>query len=154
MALQTGQTKANNKRQGINEINVTPFVDVVLVLLVIFMVTAPMMMKDVIGLKLPKAATADATNQAPIALSVTQSGQFLLFGDLIDEASLRIKIADEVRKNSEVQSIISADGDAKHSDVVRALDLLKSEGVDHFAIQVERQAVPQSDSTNPLPTTE
>lgn len=126
---------------GIHDINITPFVDVVLVLLVIFMVTAPMMMKDVIGLKLPKSSTSETQNQGPISISITSSGQFLLFGELIDEDSLKLKIAEEVKKNSEVQSIISADGEAKHSAVVRALDLLKSNGVYNFAIQVEKQAV-------------
>ncbi|MFN7905736.1 MAG: ExbD/TolR family protein [Pseudobdellovibrionaceae bacterium] len=140
MAFQSSQSKAPAARRGINDINITPFVDVVLVLLVIFMVTAPMMMKDVIGLKLPKASVADAQTQGPLSISVTSAGQFLLFGELIDEASLRNKIAGELDKNRDVQAIISADGDAKHSDVVKALDILKSEGVENFAIQVEKQA--------------
>jgi biopolymer transport protein ExbD len=139
MAFQSGTSKGGSTRPGLHDINITPFVDVVLVLLVIFMVTAPMMMKDVIGLKLPKASVADAQTQGPISISVTNSGQFLLAGELIDAGSLRAKIAEEVKKNAQVQSIISADGDAKHSDVVRALDILKSEGVENFAIQVEKQ---------------
>ncbi len=135
MAFQVNGPKSS---PGIHEINITPFVDVVLVLLVIFMVTAPMMMKDVIGLKLPKASSADAQTQGPLAVSVTAAGQFLLFGELIDEASLRLKIAEAVKNNSDVQAIVSADGEAKHSDVVRALDALKSQGVQNFAIQVEK----------------
>ena len=127
------------ENQGIHDINITPFVDVVLVLLVIFIVTAPMMMKDVIGIKLPRAAKAEAQNQGPLALSVTKSGQLLYFGELLDEALIRKKISDEVNKNNEVQAIISADGEARHQDVVRALDLLKTQGVQNFAIQVEKQ---------------
>lgn len=136
MAFQVGGSKST---QGIHDINITPFVDVVLVLLVIFMVTAPMMMKDVIGLKLPKSASADAQTQGPLSISVTSSGQLLLFGELIDENSLRAKVSEEVKKNSEVQAIVSADGEAKHNDVVKALDILKSQGVQNFAIQVEKQ---------------
>lgn len=136
--MQSSKNQAS-QQQGIHDINITPFVDVVLVLLVIFMVTAPMMMKDVIGLKLPKAASADAQNQGPLSISVTSGGQLLYFGELIDETVLRQKISEEVSKNSEVQAIVSADGEARHQDVVRALDLLKTQGVQNFAIQVEKQ---------------
>jgi biopolymer transport protein ExbD len=127
------------ENQGIHDINITPFVDVVLVLLVIFMVTAPMMMKDVIGLKLPKSSTGEAQNQGPLALSVTKTGQLIYFGELLDERVIRKKIAEEVNKNNQIQAIISADGEARHQDVVRALDLLKTEGVQNFAIQIEKQ---------------
>ena len=66
----------------ISAINVTPFVDVVLVLLVIFMVTAPALMKDAIGLHLPKAATADAKSINPLGIAVTKQGQILINGQL------------------------------------------------------------------------
>ncbi len=129
---------------GINDINITPFVDVVLVLLVIFMVTAPMMMKDIIGLKLPKAASTDAQSFSTLAIAVTKTGQFLLNGELITDEVLRERCQTAAQKNPEVQAIISADIQTFHGDVVKAIDLVKSAGVSQFAIQVEKQQLEKS----------
>jgi biopolymer transport protein ExbD len=60
---------------------VTPFVDVVLVLLVIFMVTAPMLMKDVIGIHLPKSTSSDQKALQSLGVAVTKQGQILLNGE-------------------------------------------------------------------------
>lgn len=126
------------KSEGINDINITPFVDVVLVLLVIFMVTAPMMMKDVIGIELPKAEKAEASHANLIAIAITSQGQVLLNGELISEADLKSFVASAVQDNPDSQAIISADGNSKHFDFVRIVDLIKSAGLQKFAIQVEK----------------
>jgi biopolymer transport protein ExbD len=127
----------------ISEINVTPFVDVVLVLLVIFMVTAPVLMKDTLGLKLPKSSSGDS-KAAPTSLgiAVTRHGQFLLAGRAVSEAELLAEAALALKKNSEVQALISADQDARHGDVVRAIDQIKSAGIQRFALQIERPGNP------------
>lgn len=124
--------------EGINDINITPFVDVVLVLLVIFMVTAPMMMKDILGLKLPKASSSDEQSFSTLAVAITKNGQFLLNGELITPETLREKCLAASQKNPDVQAIISADIQALHGDVVKAIDLIKSAGIAQFAIQVEK----------------
>ena len=64
----------------ISSINVTPFVDVVLVLLVIFMVTAPLLMQDSIGIHLPKASSSDKKLTSKMGVAVTRQGQILLNG--------------------------------------------------------------------------
>jgi biopolymer transport protein ExbD len=127
-----------NQLEGINDINITPFVDVVLVLLVIFMVTAPMMMKDIIGLKLPKTSSSDAQSFSTLAIAITKNGQFLLNGELQSSDSLSEKCKEAVKKNVDVQAIISADVESMHGDVVKAIDLIKTAGITQFAIQVEK----------------
>jgi biopolymer transport protein ExbD len=126
------------KMEGINEINVTPFVDVVLVLLVIFMVTAPMMMKDVIGLQLPKTSASDSQSLSTLAIAVTKTGQYLLNGELLTIDSLKSRAEEALKKDSNVQAVISADIDARHGDVVRVIDTVKTAGIENFAIQVEK----------------
>lgn len=121
----------------ISAINVTPFVDVVLVLLVIFMVTAPALMKDAIGLHLPKAASADAKSMNPLGIAVTKQGQILINGQLADPTNVTAQVKAALQANPDVQALISADMDARHGDVVRAIDLVKSAGLTHFAIQIE-----------------
>lgn len=122
----------------ISAINVTPFVDVVLVLLVIFMVTAPVLMKDAIGLHLPKASASEAAALNPLGIAVTKQGQILVNGQLADPANVTLQVKAALQANPDVQALISADADARHGDVVRAIDLVKSAGLTRFAIQIER----------------
>ena len=123
----------------ISAINVTPFVDVVLVLLVIFMVTAPLLMQDSIGIHLPKAASSDKKLSSKLGIAVTRSGQILLNGELASPETISSRVRQAVSADPETQALISADADARHGDVVRAIDLIKSAGMVHFAIQIEQQ---------------
>ncbi len=122
----------------ISDINVTPFVDVVLVLLVIFIVTAPAMVKDTLGIKLPKAAQADGAALETLGIAVTRQGQILLNGTMATEEALRDSVRAALEKNPEAQAIIAADGEARHADVVRAIDLVKRAGMNRFALQIEK----------------
>lgn len=123
----------------INDINVTPFVDVVLVLLVIFMVTAPMMMKDLLNLKLPQTTSADSQSMGTLGVVVTAQGQYIVNGDLVTEETLRARAREAAAKDAKTQVIISADEEARHGAVVRVIDAVKSAGLDNFAIQVEKK---------------
>lgn len=124
----------------ISEINVTPFVDVVLVLLVIFIVTAPAMVKETLGIKLPKAASADGSALETLGIAVTRQGQILLNGTIATEEALTESVRAAVARNPESQAIIAADSDARHADVVRAIDLVKRAGLNRFALQVDSSA--------------
>ncbi len=131
---------SNNDDNGpISSINVTPFVDVVLVLLVIFMVTAPLLMQDSIGIHLPKAASSDRKLNSKMGVAVTRQGQILLNGVLASPEAVTARVREALEKDPETQALISADGDARHADVVRAIDLIKSAGMSRFAIQIEKQ---------------
>ena len=122
----------------ISDINVTPFVDVVLVLLVIFIVTAPALVKDTLGIRLPKAAAADGSAMETLGVAVTAQGQVLLNGTIATEEAVTAAVRAALAKNPDAQAIIAADGEARHADVVRAIDLVKSAGMNRFALQVER----------------
>lgn len=124
----------------ISAINVTPFVDVVLVLLVIFMVMAPTMLKESLTIRLPKTATTDGSKHAPFALVVTQGGSVLLNGVLSGEMDVREKVKAALQQNPETQAVISADAAALHGDVVKVIDWLKSSGLNRFAVQIEKQS--------------
>lgn len=123
---------------AISSINVTPFVDVVLVLLVIFMVTAPLLAKEVFGINLPKASHADQKVLQTLGIAVTEQGQLLLNGQMTSPESLVEASKQALSSNPDVQALISADGNAKHSDVVKAIDLVRSAGIIRFALQVEK----------------
>ncbi len=125
--------------EGINDINITPFVDVVLVLLVIFMVTAPVMLKESLKVNLPKTLTSDITTKATVVgVAITKEGQVLLNGQLKSEQGLAAELAAIATAGQETNFLISADTDARHGDVVRFIDLLKRNNLNKFALQVEK----------------
>jgi biopolymer transport protein ExbD len=125
--------------EGINEINITPFVDVVLVLLVIFMVTAPVMLKESLKVNLPKTLTSDITSKsATVGLAITREGQVVLNGKLFSEESLNQELSRISSSDPETNFLISADVDSRHGDVVKMIDLLKRNGLNRFALQVEK----------------
>lgn len=119
-------------------INVTPFVDVVLVLLVIFMVTAPVVLKDAFQVRLPKAQTADARVAQTLGIAVTKEGQVLLHGKPVDEEGLKTAARNALAANTDASAILAADVDARHGDIVRVIDWLKGAGLERFAFQIER----------------
>lgn len=129
----------SNDESGIlSAINITPFVDVVLVLLVIFMITAPMLVKDILELKLPKAANADGSKLETLGIAINRDGNILINGALADEEALKRTAASALEKNADAQAIISADQDVAYGRVVKVIDLLKTAGLHRFAVQIEK----------------
>lgn len=119
----------------LTDINVTPFVDVVLVLLIIFMVTAPAMFAQQIPLELPTAATGEPAPGTDFGIIVLADGGLLLDGDRVEADLLRERLR-EAKAAGEVRVMVSADRMTPHGAVVGTLDLLRQEGVDKFAINV------------------
>ncbi|MCB0368505.1 MAG: biopolymer transporter ExbD [Bdellovibrionales bacterium] len=130
---------SSNDSGLMTSINITPFVDVVLVLLVIFMITAPMLMKDILEVRLPKTQTSDGQALQTLGVAVNKNGNILLNGQLTDEAGLIEVVKSTLAKNSEAQAIISADMEAYYGKVVKVIDILKSSGLNKFAVQIEKE---------------
>src|SRR5215471_10850975 len=123
-------TAAHDSDEMITTINVTPLVDITLVLLIILMITASYVASKAIPLDLPKGATAETT---PVTLSVSidKDGKTFLEAAPIDDDGLRAR----------VRAVRAADGRAAHSHVVHVMDLLRREEVTKFAINVDPEDV-------------
>jgi biopolymer transport protein ExbD len=128
----------------ITDINVTPLVDITLVLLIIFMVTTTYIVNPSIKVDLPKAVSGSDQARSTLALTLTKDGQLYLNGDLSDEAQVARQIATELPKNPELQAIIAADKVVAHGSVVHIIDLVKRAGVRKFAINVDSSVTPSS----------
>jgi biopolymer transport protein ExbD len=124
---------------AISEINVTPFVDVVLVLLVIFMVTAPMLVREQMSVNLPKAQMGEKSASQAISIVIDKAGSVMLMEKPISLDLLGDEIKKMLVSNPNAQAVISADQDSKHGDVVKVMDLLKAAGLTRFAIQIDRK---------------
>jgi biopolymer transport protein ExbD len=117
----------------ITAINVTPLVDIVLVLLIVLMVTSSYLVNKSINVELPKAATGEtATPNLSISIDVEQ--KLYLDGTVIDAEQLQSRIRAAYAADPEVKAIISADGRVQHSQVVTVIDILRREKVTKFAI--------------------
>lgn len=129
----------NEIGEGINDINITPFVDVVLVLLVIFMVTAPVMIKESLNVKLPKTLTSDSASKVVTkGIAITKQGQIILEGSLIADEAFSEQLAKISKDSPDTHFLISADADSRHADLVKVIDLLKRYNLSQFALQVEK----------------
>ena len=124
----------------IAEINVTPFVDIVLVLLIIFMVAVPMIMNQAIKVNLPKAASGKSADTTTIAITIKKDGRVYLNGKETDRVPLAKFLAAEARANKQIRAIVSADQEVAHGTVVSYLDLLNVSGISRYAISVEKPA--------------
>lgn len=132
-----------NDDDVISDINVTPLVDIMLCLLVIFMVTTSYVVADSLKVDLPEASTGDATEPSTVMVTFTvdkDSGarQLYLNGEKSDEEGLRQHIRNELAAGKkDVQAVIAADKAASHGEVIRIIDVVKQEGITKFALNIE-----------------
>ncbi len=127
----------------ISDINITPFVDIILVVLIIFMVTATTIVQSSIKVNLPEAATGEATESTSLGITLTADGQLLLDGVPTDAAGLSQAVKAAKAESDVVVCLIAAAAAVEHGRVVWVLDLVKSLGVAKFAINIDRvDAVP------------
>ena len=126
------------RRGPIVGINVTPMVDVVLVLLVIMMVSATYIVSQSLKVELPKTATSDEAASSPAAVTITREGAFFFNESPVDEAQLASAAARRRQANADVNLVVTADERALHGSVVHVIDLAKVEGITKFAINVDR----------------
>jgi biopolymer transport protein ExbD len=123
----------------ISGINVTPLVDVVLVLLIIFMVTATYIVRASIEVDLPRAAHGGDSVGTLLSIVVSRGGEVFLDGVALDEDALVRATREAVARDADARVVISADRGALHGAVVRVIDLVKGAGATRFAIHVERE---------------
>jgi biopolymer transport protein ExbD len=120
------------------EINVTPFVDVVLVLLVVFMVTAGLMVNKGLKVNLPEAATAEQLGQqTTFNILVNQAGDIYLNGKSVSTDELKQQGKQAISDGKKIVAMISADKGVVYSMVVGVMDALRTEGISEFALQLQ-----------------
>src|SRR5438132_914085 len=120
-------------------INVTPLVDVVLVLLIILMVSSTYIVAQTLKVQLPKARATDGTADKPTKVELLKDGSMRFNDDKVDEAQLTQKVKDAVTADPELSLVVSADKEVPHGSVVHLLDIAKLAGVTKFAINVMQQ---------------
>lgn len=130
-------SRGNDDRGTMSQINVTPLVDVMLVLLVIFMVTAPMMQQGV-QVNLPKAETkALPAPEQSVVVSVEKSGKVFINSDEIAADELKPRLAEMFASRSKKEVFLKADKDVPYGDVVKTMAEIKGAGIERLGMVTE-----------------
>lgn len=122
----------------ISDINITPMVDIMLVLLVIFIVTANFLKKESLNINLPKVAAADANIKESKQVAVTKEGKFFLEGKSVTEDSLVQDITREIKYRPNMRVTLSADESLSYGTVSRIMGILRRCGVTRMALSVNK----------------
>ena len=136
----------NGSKKAIVDINITPFVDIILVVLIIFMVTSTVVAQEAIPVDLPDAATGESVDVEPtsLALVVQADGSLYLDGAPTTEEAIRRRLRDGRAAGEELVCLIGADADTRHALVVELVDLVRQEGISRFALEVDPMPLPDA----------
>jgi biopolymer transport protein TolR len=118
------------------EINITPFTDVVLVLLIIFMIATPFIYQSSLKVELPKASTTGETSR-DIIITIKANGEVFLDDAKIDLDTLKSKLSAMVRGKPETTVIINGDKNARYDSVIQVMDVLTKSGVKNPGLGIE-----------------
>lgn len=130
-------SSSSRGRGTIVGINVTPMVDIVLVLLIIMMVSATYIVSQSLKVELPKTASSDDTVSKTYVVTITKDGQYLFNDETTNRAELPALLRSAKAESKDLNLVITADEQARHGSVVGVIDLAKVEGITKFAINVE-----------------
>jgi biopolymer transport protein ExbD len=124
----------------ISDINVTPLVDITLVLLIIFMVTARLIMNRAIpGVEAPKAASGEEV-RTTLALTIDQNRALFVNGQKVaDQREMGDALRRAVGQNPDVQAVITADNTIPYGDFVALIDLVRLSGIKKYALTVSEK---------------
>jgi biopolymer transport protein ExbD len=136
-AVQGGRGR---RRGGIVGINVTPMVDVMLVLLVIMMVSATYIVSRALKVELPKSAASEEQGQSPLTITLTKDNHVFMNGDpILNDEDLIARFQKARAAPGEPSLVVSADAEALHGRVVHVIGLGKQQGIVKFAINVSSE---------------
>lgn len=120
----------------ITAINITPMVDVMLVLLVIFMMAAPTLYRKSIQVDLPAAKSGTTLEKVTLKFTLLKDGKILSDKKEVTLPEVSAQLADAVKKDPQTDAVVEADRSLTHGVVVEFIDRLRSAGIQRFAIAV------------------
>ncbi len=112
----------------VSAINITPFTDIVLVLLIVFMISAPGILSPGLDITLPGSQTSKTHKPASYTVGLDREGKIYLDSKLVNLQELKNTIAMQAAKDPELSIVLNADSAAKHGEVISVLDAVRSSG--------------------------
>jgi len=124
------------KSKLMSEINITPFTDVVLVLLIIFMIATPFIYQSSMKVQLPKASKSEETSR-DIIININAQGDVFLEDAKVDLGTLKYKLMAMVRSKPDASVIVNGDKNVKYDSVIQVMDVLTQSGVRNPGLGIE-----------------
>ena len=131
------QTNGGRDRRMLSEINVTPLVDVTLVLLIIFMVTTPMLQRGT-DVKLPTAQASQVKEEERITLTVTRDSRILVNNEEVPRKELETRLRSMIGSGKERVLYLRGDARVPYGFVIDVMDAIKSSGIETVGMITER----------------
>lgn len=125
--------------EPIAAINIVPLVDIILVVLIIFMVTAPLVLKPVIDVNLPKASSGEDSPPAPLNIAIGRDGQLAINGQTATMDQLAATAAQAVADKPDTAAILQADKTVTLETLTAIIDIIKTAGVKKVAFSIEKK---------------
>jgi len=137
MSMWKNNKQWDHEHQPISEINITPMVDVMLVLLIIFMVAAPMLTQGV-NVDLPDAKAPQIRQQAePLVISIRKNGDIFMQKNKIEFTQLAPRVSAMRQANPTLPVFIRGDAKTAYEHVARVMSLLQTSGIEHISLVTE-----------------
>ncbi len=133
--------RPQQRNRIMGEINITPLTDVMMVLLVIFMVTTPLIMKANIDINLPKAHVQQKTETQHIQLMLDQKGTVYLDGQSVKLEQLPALLSQKLANQAEASVTVSADAQVPYGEAVKLLDIARQAGANKLVLAAEPMPV-------------
>lgn len=128
-----------NDTKAITGINITPLVDVCLVLTIVFMVTAPFFSQPILDVKLPEAHTAEGEKRENITVTITSTGRLSVNEIETNWKGLPILLEKKIKMNRDKFIIIRVDKTASHGEMIRVMDIAKISGARKLTIATQQK---------------
>jgi biopolymer transport protein ExbD len=132
--------RSENPRAMVTDINVTPLVDVCLVLVIIFMVTTAMFLQPPFEIKLPKAHTAEQTKEENLFVAVAPDGELAINETKVTVAEFPALIKEKIQQSRHKLVVIRADEKSKSGAVIDALNMIKQAGARRITFGTDSKA--------------
>ncbi len=129
--------RPTQRHRVMGEINITPLTDVMMVLLVIFMVTTPLILKAGVDINLPKAHAKSESPAINVIISLTADGKLLLDGEPVGVDRLGTRLQERFREGAPPDVTVSADERVPYGDAVRVLDIARQAGAAKLVLAAE-----------------
>lgn len=131
----------NSEDEPIAEINVVPLVDIILVVLIIFMVTAPLVLKPTIDVNLPQAKSGEAKKNESknIEVVVGKNGAIFFDGNQISLDQLKEQVANEAQSNPSSSVVLTADKDVTLDGLTSIIDVIKTSGIKKVGFSIQKK---------------
>jgi biopolymer transport protein ExbD len=130
--------RKTNGNDMLAEINITPFTDVVLVLLIIFMVATPVIVGNTVKVNLPKAVTSKFEEQRYLTITIDAKEDVFWEGKKISVDELKGIAALKVKQQPGIQIKIKGDKEIRYKTLVKVLDAVRSAGISHYMLAAEK----------------